>query len=230
VARSIATFIVENDLPEGSKLPNEARMQEMLDVGRSSLREALRLLETQGVLTIKAGPGGGPVTRSPRAEDLADTLRLVLHFSGSSLATLMTARAVLEPAVAAEAALKITELQLEALGHNLRSIRERLPVDQRAFLANNHEFHRVIASAAGNVLLEVFDASTLSIFTTERFGITYSPKRQVAVVEAHERILEALLDRDSKAAFEAMQQHNADGVAFYRQHHADLMDRPVRWS
>src|SRR3954463_16835351 len=65
IARDLANYIVDNNLPEGAKLPVEKDMLETLGVGRTTLREALRLLETRGVLVIRAGPKGGPVVRHP---------------------------------------------------------------------------------------------------------------------------------------------------------------------
>src|SRR4051794_14508658 len=74
VARRLVAFIVDNRLSDGARLPTEAELQRHFGVGRTTLREALRLLETQGALTIKAGPRGGPVVRLPRPEDLRGSL------------------------------------------------------------------------------------------------------------------------------------------------------------
>src|SRR5207248_1815276 len=78
-----------------------------LGVGRTTLREALRLLETRGVLTIRAGPKGGPVVRRPSAEDFGDALALILQFEGASLSDVIEARNALEPMLARLAAPRI---------------------------------------------------------------------------------------------------------------------------
>src|SRR5207248_107530 len=72
IARDLAARIAEGGLAPGSRLPVERVMLESLGVGRTTLREALRLLETRGVLTIRAGPKGGPVVRRPSAEAFGD--------------------------------------------------------------------------------------------------------------------------------------------------------------
>ena len=66
VARDLVTHIIDNNLAEGTKLPNEKQLAEVFQVGRTTLREALRLLETHGVIIIRPGPGGGPVVRRPQ--------------------------------------------------------------------------------------------------------------------------------------------------------------------
>src|SRR5215204_5074996 len=71
VAREILSEITEQDLQPGAKLGPESEMLERYDIGRSSLREALRILEVYGVITIKPGPGGGPVVRRLSSRDFA---------------------------------------------------------------------------------------------------------------------------------------------------------------
>jgi len=77
IARDIASHIVDNKLAPGTMLPTEREMIESMGVGRTTLREALRLLETRGVLTIKSGPRGGPVVRRPRPSDLSEALTCI---------------------------------------------------------------------------------------------------------------------------------------------------------
>src|SRR5690606_30541465 len=65
LARQLATLIVEGELEEGARLPHESEMLAQLQVGRATLREALRLLEVWGLVVIRTGPGGGPTVRRP---------------------------------------------------------------------------------------------------------------------------------------------------------------------
>src|ERR1700728_4543760 len=80
IARDLASYIVDQDLPEGTALPPEREMVASFGVGRNTLREALRILETRGVITIRSGPGGGPVVRRPRPSDLGEAMTLILQF------------------------------------------------------------------------------------------------------------------------------------------------------
>ena len=79
VARRILREIVDRGLTEGDRLPSEAVMLARFGVGRASLREALRILETHGLIRIKPGPQGGPVVTEPTAADYGQTTTLYLH-------------------------------------------------------------------------------------------------------------------------------------------------------
>src|SRR5690242_15187455 len=81
VAKRIVGQIERLRLGPGDKLPPERAMQEEYGVGRGTLREALRFLELQGVLSLKTGPGGGPVVRQPDSTHLATTLALTMQFA-----------------------------------------------------------------------------------------------------------------------------------------------------
>lgn len=81
VAQRIVADINERGNVVGDRLPPERLMLEKYDVGRGTLRESLRFLELQGVITLKPGPGGGPVVVQPDASSLATSLALLLQFS-----------------------------------------------------------------------------------------------------------------------------------------------------
>jgi GntR family transcriptional regulator, transcriptional repressor for pyruvate dehydrogenase complex len=104
VAKRIVAAVERERLGPGDKLPPERVMQEQYGVGRSTLREALRFLELQGVLTLKTGPGGGPVLRRPRSSHLATTLALTLQFKDAPFRVIVEARMALEPMMAGLAA------------------------------------------------------------------------------------------------------------------------------
>src|SRR4051794_39628144 len=69
LARQIVRDIATRQLPPGSSLEPEGIMLERYGVSRASLREALRILETQGLITIKPGPGGGPIVSAVDAAE-----------------------------------------------------------------------------------------------------------------------------------------------------------------
>jgi DNA-binding FadR family transcriptional regulator len=82
VARQISQQFIADGLAEGTRLPPEKAMVDRYQVGRGTLREALRLLENRGVLSIKTGRDGGPVVRRPRPSDLGEAINLILRFDG----------------------------------------------------------------------------------------------------------------------------------------------------
>ena len=104
VALDIVHDIVAQGLHVGDRLPLEAAMVEQYDVSRASLREALRLLEVQGLIRLKPGPGGGPVVGSVKASHLARTATLYFHLDASTYGQLMATQVLLEPLCAQLAA------------------------------------------------------------------------------------------------------------------------------
>src|SRR5713226_3607467 len=90
VARRIVRDIERLELVPGDKLPPEKEMFQQYQVGRGTLREALRFLELQGILSLKPGPGGGPVVERPDASNLA-TLLVLLQFSDARYQTVVEA-------------------------------------------------------------------------------------------------------------------------------------------
>src|SRR6266487_6303436 len=97
IAQRIVRDIVRSGMTPSDLLPPERVMLETYETGRGTLREALRLLEFQGVIALKPGPGGGPILMNPAAAHLASTLQLLMQLNQAPYRTLIEARAVLEP-------------------------------------------------------------------------------------------------------------------------------------
>src|SRR4051795_5443988 len=104
VARDIVQQIVSAGLGDGDSLPSEARMLEQYSVSRESLREGLRLLETQGLITIRRGPGGGPLVGTADATNLGRVSTLYFHMARASYAELFDAWIIAESLIAEYAA------------------------------------------------------------------------------------------------------------------------------
>jgi GntR family transcriptional regulator, transcriptional repressor for pyruvate dehydrogenase complex len=229
IARDLAAYIVDQELPEGTSLPPEREMIESFAIGRNTLREALRILETRGVLTIRSGPGGGPVVRRPRPSDLGEALTLILQFESTTFQEVMAARAWLEPIVAGSAAAHITKAEVAALREVNAAIIEA-PDDPDAFNRHNRRFHSLIAESSGNVVLQIFVQTMMAIGDGRAVGISYPPPLVTAVAEIHERIIAALEASNAQAAEEAMREHLNEANRDWRRRFGHLASQPVRWA
>jgi GntR family transcriptional regulator, transcriptional repressor for pyruvate dehydrogenase complex len=209
-------------------LPVEKDMLESMGVGRTTLREALRLLETRGVLVIRAGPRGGPVVRHPVPEQLADALTLILQFEGASLSSIFEARNALEPMLADLAASRISDAELGDLDATIVRMTENAG-DQDVFLEENRGFHSIIARASGSTVLRVLLEALKSLADGSTVGVEYTPRRRKAVADIHQSIADALRAHDGAAAAERMHRHLQEAADYWQRKYPDLYGRPVRW-
>jgi DNA-binding FadR family transcriptional regulator len=229
VARGIADRIIAGRLEEGTVLPPEREMTLALGVGRTTLREALRLLESRGALTVKSGAHGGPVVRHPSPSDLGQALKMILQFETATGRDLMTARLALEPVVARAAALARTPNHVAELRAANATLLDATG-DEKAFLEANRRFHEVLAHSCGNVVLEMFTRSLMTIADGRAVGASYSPEARTEVHAAHTRILDAVAAGDADAARDAMLAHIEAARRHWHRRHPELDGKPVRWA
>jgi GntR family transcriptional repressor for pyruvate dehydrogenase complex len=115
LADTITETILTSGLRPGARLPSEQKMREQFGVGRGTLREAMRVLEAEGLITVRSGPHGGPVVAEPDAVRLARLLILLLISWGTTLRSVYDVRILLEPLAAGRAAQSATGEQIEEL-------------------------------------------------------------------------------------------------------------------
>lgn len=228
IARRIVGEIHRGGLVRGDKLPSEKLMLDEYQVGRGTLREALRYLELSGAISLKPGPGGGPTVEKPDATHLMNSLGLVLQFEGAPFSTIVEARAGLEPMAARLAAERITGDQLQALVDSVTKMGENLR-DIDVFLETNRVFHDVIATASGNVLFGYLIDAVDGIFEGVAVGVEYPTVRRAKVHEAHRAILDAIESGDGTAAEQAMRTHVAELSAYLRKKFPSALSKPVTW-
>jgi GntR family transcriptional regulator, transcriptional repressor for pyruvate dehydrogenase complex len=228
VAKRIVAQVERLRLGPGDKLPPERVMLEEYGVGRSTLREALRFLELQGVLSLKTGPGGGPIIRRPNSSHLATTLALGLQFADAQYRVIVEARIALEPVMAGLAATRISDEALEELSR-CNELMARQPSDLDAFLDANQRFHDLIARASRNALFASILEALLGILDGTTIGIDYPPQSQAAIAAAHGEIYAALRRRDPDGAADAMRRHIAEYLRYAESRYPHVLERRVTW-
>lgn len=196
-------------------------------VARATLREALRLLEAQELIAIKAGPLGGPVVTRPSTASLSSYMANVFNAYEATLADLIEARSQLEPAVAALAAQKRSEEDLATLAAAVREMEQQYE-DEEQFLKLNRLFHEALAKCTGNPIFLVMTASINSVGDGAALGVSYRPKDRLAVLDAHRQILETIRAGDPKAAFEATRSHLLHYRDYVARKYPDVLVSRVR--
>lgn len=228
VAQRIIWDITRHGKVAGDRLPPERSMLDEYEVGRGTLREALRFLELQGVITLKPGPGGGPIVHQPDATALATSLTLLLQFANAPFRTIAEARGGLEPMMAQLAAQRITEAQLLELKASVDNMQDNLD-DQVIFLEENKRFHDVIAHGSGNAMFGYLVDALLGILDGSAIGIDYPEVRRIAVHKAHLSIYEAIAAKDPAESAAAMEDHIQQYLEYAEKKFPDVLAAPILW-
>ena len=228
LAQRIIEEITEQDLEPGLMLPPEREMLEQYGVARGTLREALRFLEMQGVLTIKPGPGGGPVINAPDARPLASVIALLLQRADAPFRTILEARELLEPAMASMAADRRDTEEIARIAMTITDMEAHLD-DPRAFLNDNHQFHAALGRASGNQLFDFLLSSLSWITDGTILGVDYPEKTRRAVLRAHERIYERIEAQDSVGAAEEMREHIMEFRQYLDRFFPHVVNQRLRW-
>lgn len=204
VAQQIQRLIVDGALKPGDKLPPERELAARFAVSRGSVRDAIRTLELVGLVVPRQGEGTVVADVSPEA--VVMPIASVLSRKRELIAELLEIRKMIEPALAARAAVRATPEEIARLEDLLRRQREKIVRGESA-VEEDTEFHYVIALAARNgVVRRVIDVLMRLLRETRARSLqTHGrPQRSLA---GHKRILEAIKRRDPEAAERAVRQH-----------------------
>jgi GntR family transcriptional repressor for pyruvate dehydrogenase complex len=228
VAQRIVRDALRENLGPGDLLEPERTMLEKYQTGRGTLREALRLLEFQGVISLKPGPRGGPVLQNPDAAHLGSTLVLLMQLQSAPFRNIAEVRSALEPMTSGLAATRMSDDSLIELRGTVEQMRGELD-DQYSFLDANKRFHDIIAWGSGNTLFGYIIESLLGIMDGTRIGIDYPGYRRQAILKAHEEILVALESRDPEASEARMREHIEAYERYAERKFPQLMGETIPW-
>jgi GntR family transcriptional regulator, transcriptional repressor for pyruvate dehydrogenase complex len=157
IADELRWLIVSGKLSEGESLGREQDLVERFEVSRPSLREALRILEAEGLITVVRGMLGGVVVHRPDGRLTARTAALVLQTRNVALADVFEARSLIEPTAVRVVASLPSRSRRTAVAELRRLVEEeeRLIQDPEAFGPANARFHERLVALAGNQTLTI---------------------------------------------------------------------------
>ena len=205
IAAQVLSLIKERHLAPGEKLPPERELAAMLQVSRSSLREAFRALAVIGAVDTRQGDGTYVTALEP--ELLVDHLDYVVSLNESTFEHLFEARRVLEVGIVSFAAQRITDEEIARLEDCLERM-EKLNGDYATFITADLEFHELIVKAARNPIYQSpYMASIRRLGRVSRTMSAPVPGLPEQSYADHQMILRALKAHDPDAAREAMIQH-----------------------
>jgi DNA-binding FadR family transcriptional regulator len=216
IAASIRESILDGSLGPGDRLPSEEAMAEMYGCSRPTVREALRTLRGDRVLTSARGRGGGyrvaELSPATLGASVGEVISLSLETKALDYGQLFAVRFDLELRSAATAAQVRTDADLEALRATLPDDPAALPVE--AALAADVAFHRALAEASHNPLLIGFAGATATAF--RRFAEEVQDVDPPKVLDGAPEVIDAVAAGDPDAARQAMRTH----LAYFSRHFA----------
>lgn len=207
VAQRLIQDVVDGTLPPGSAVPAEVKVAEELGVGRSSVREALRMLESRGLITRAPG---GRFNVANNANALGEALEVLYDLNRIDVIELFDLRSLVETEAAARAAERRGDEDIRRLSEALGAMRWGSSTPEKLYDADSR-FHIAIAEATGNRaiarLVEGFRATLRDTLHTPLFAQTGREDWSSATVTEHLAIFEAIAANDSNAARDAMRLH-----------------------
>jgi GntR family transcriptional repressor for pyruvate dehydrogenase complex len=227
VAQRVVADIVRNELQIGDRLPAESVMLEQYDVSRESLREGLRLLETQGFLTIRRGPGGGPMVAGVDPRNLARMSTLYYHLAGANYEELFDVWLTLEPGVVRQVAETIARDVKQAA---LEPFFPRADDTERErFMSTSNGFHAVLVNLSGNRVLTLM-LQAISHIVNDHIIRDLDPlNERDEISHDHAEIGQAVIDGKGAKAQRLAAEHISHIVDHYRTNYPAAVRELVEW-
>jgi GntR family transcriptional repressor for pyruvate dehydrogenase complex len=205
VAEQLLGQIGSRHLRPGDPLPSERELTENFAVGRSSIREALRMLESQGLIT---SVNGGAFVVADAANPLNSSLQLVFALDGDTgVHDLFELRRIIDCEAAALAAERRTDEQLAEMGLAIAAMEETLPEHDEAFVLADLRFHLAIAEATGNRLILYSMQAARDVVRQALEKVVNVPRSPESAIVEHRAVLEAVTARNPDWARNAMRDH-----------------------
>ena len=199
--------ILTGELAEGASLPPERELVKQTQMSRATVREALRILEVQNFVRVKAGRAGGTFVQRPTTKSMASSVTMLIRGRRIKIVDLMETREALEPFCAELAARNRTDDELAELDRANDAIADP-GADLEQFLQANLNWHVGVAVASHNELLTGFMmALSQAIYVGTRNEAFVDTEVRTETTRAHRAITDSIRNRDAAAASRRMYSH-----------------------
>jgi GntR family transcriptional regulator, transcriptional repressor for pyruvate dehydrogenase complex len=194
IAERIRERIVGENLSDGYRLPAEQELASELNVSRSVVREALRILDVMGYVSIRKGPQGGIFVSSQYHKPVSDSLMHLATNGQITVDHLFDVRLQIEPFIVEEATRHAKKADIERLSLLFEDALAR--IDEPAYVKQkNIEFHLLLAEVSGNPLLSIMMKSIIEILNEIAFSFLEPSFEKEVLLGIHTKILEAVVHR-----------------------------------
>jgi DNA-binding FadR family transcriptional regulator len=203
VAAQLRRRIVKGELEVGEALPSEAELMRQFSVSRATLREALRVLEFQSLITVQRGAYGGARVQEPNRNVVAEVAGLFLEYRHTTLQDVYDARVIVETPCAALLAVNRTSADIARLRTSLAEA-EEVKHDPLRLIRAHTEFHALVVSLCGNNTLSLINGMLRRIIDLANWsavehgvGSRANERAFRKGIKAHARIVDLIESGDS---------------------------------
>ncbi|WP_424982559.1 FadR/GntR family transcriptional regulator [Maritalea sp. S77] len=231
VAEAIKDWVVEKGLKAGDRLPSEPEMIEQFGMAKGTIREAMRILEAQGLVRTRTGPGGGSFVHEVSKQRARALLGNYFYFKDLTIADIYELRCTLEPQLAASLAGKLSDEFLDQLEENIASYPEPAQTadEEREQHIASLRFHALLATQSRNKLLAfLIDFMTNMLADLTVYRKLYNPPNVELWQKGRDyqvHLVQALRDGDAKAAHQIMGDHMATAQTLMSLQEAEMQKR-----
>ncbi len=204
VVDQVLNLIDRGKLKKGDQLPVEKELTETFRVSRTTVREAMRALESKGLIEIRQGDG--TYVTASREEAMVQPLASALFQQKDELADIFHIRKLIEPSVAQLAAERATREEIRELEEIIKKQEKELAAGERN-AATDTAFHNQLSKMAKSRVLGRLVHAIVDLLAESREGFQQSEERAQKSLRGHKAVLSAVKDRDGDAAKKLMQRH-----------------------
>ncbi len=223
IVAKVREDVFSGRLSPGDRLPGENAIADQFRVSRLAVREALRVLELDGIVRVEHGFRGGSFVAEADAASVSRALETMVRIERLDRGEIYTARRHLEPVVAGLAAVHRTPETYQALAENVKESARRVAAGRHAF-GVNLEFHAILAGASGNRILALLIDAVLELLGRVEAQRPSDRASNSEAARAHALILAAVERRDAGAAESLM----ADHLGWLERHYGGGTAAPSR--
>ncbi len=228
LARHIAGEILGGPLDEGSMLATEAEMSVRYGVSRRTVRGALALLASWGVVGVRRGRHGGPEVRRPDAHALGWFFGITLQFDGVTWADLFRTRRSIDAMLVEFAARDMTDELVIDLAEAVSGMRANI-ADTAAYTTYGDRFYEALAAASGNRTLDVLIGAFRAVSDELMTRIDQPERWREHSIVHRSKIFRAVASRDEDEARAAMAAYWDALESWYQDHRAELLASAIEF-
>ncbi len=206
VEASIRREIYNGTLAPGQKLPNELELARQFNVGRSAVREALKVLELAGLLVVRRGYNGGTFVAPPDFEEASEVITLTFQPGNMALDQLLEACQTIEPRAVELAVLHASELEISDLEELVQRIEQCVHLPAR-FITAIIDFHLAVAEMAHNSVFTLAMQAMRNNLIQELNRLVGDQSLRTTMILELKDIWKAICDHDSLRAGQLMRLH-----------------------